>query len=96
MLKKAIIISAILITIIIIVSIIISVVNMKPVTFASVVSYDNDTPVMVEAPANKTASDNDVLFIESLLEHENSITLVSIIVITVFTILFYGAKRSRS
>lgn len=96
MLKKAIIISAILITIIIIVSIIMSVVNMKPVTFASVVSYDNDTPVMVEAPASKTASDNDVLFIESLLEHENSITLVSIIVITVFTILFYGAKRSRS
>lgn len=97
MVKRAIIISAILIVIIIIVTIIVSVVNSKPTKFISIVSYDSEIPVMKEAvTTNTTAVDNEELFIETLLEHEKTVMFTSVIVVVIFTILFYGAKRSKS
>ena len=97
MVKRAIIISAILIVIIIIVTIIVSVVNSKPTKFISIVSYDSGIPVMKEAvTTNTTAVDNEELFIETLLEHEKTVMFTSVIVVVIFTILFYGAKRSKS
>lgn len=94
--KKAFIISACLITIIIIVSIIISVSNLKPVTFKSVVSYDKETNVMVEAPSySATTSTNELDGLNNILKYEKTITVSTIFIVLIFVILFYGTKRSK-
>ena len=95
MARKAFAISAILIVIIVVVSIIISLINLKPVEFKSVVSYE--PAVMTAATSYVTSSgDRNMDFISSLLDHKKTIMVFSIIIIIIFTLLFYGAKRSKS
>ena len=96
--KKAFVISAILIVIIIVISIIIAVINIKPATFKSVVSYDTNTAVLKEAPvyARTSNSYNGMDLIENLLKYDKIIMVSSMIIIIIFALLFYGAKRSKS
>lgn len=99
MAKKVFVLAAILITIVVIISIIISIINLKPATFKSIVSYDSDVTVLKEAPVTRTSNNsisNSTTFIENLLNHEKTVMFFSIIIITVFVIIFYGAKRSKS
>ena len=98
MAKKVFVLAAILITIVVIISIIISIINLKPATFKSIVSYDSDVTVLKEAPVTRTNNSisNSTTFIENLLNHEKTVMFFSIIIITVFVIIFYGAKRSKS
>lgn len=94
--KRAFIITACLITIIIIVSIIIAVSNLKPVTFKSVVRYDNETNVIVEAPSySNSTSTSDLDGINNILKYEKTITFSTIFIVIIFAILFYGTKRSK-
>ena len=100
--KKAFVISAILIVIIIVISIIIAVINIKPATFKSVVSYDTNTAVLKEAPVYARTSNtystnyNGMDLIENLLKYDKIIMVSSMIIIIIFALLFYGAKRSKS
>ena len=97
MVKKAFVISAILITIIIIVSIIISIVNLKtasPAVFRSVVSYDSYVNTIEIAPQN-TTTDNDIPLISNMLKYEATITFSTVIVVIIFLLLFMGTKKSK-
>lgn len=101
MARKLFVISAILIVITIIVCIIISVVsliNTKPVVFRPTVTYNAETNKILEAPETKirTVDNGDIPVITSLLNHERMLMAGSIIVVLIFALLFYGAKRSKS
>ena len=99
MVRKAFVISAILITIIVIVSIIISVMNLKPfepLEFKTVVSYDKDTYAIVDAPKYEARSSGDSLTsLTNLLKYEKTIMVSTIILVIIFMILFYGTKGSK-
>ncbi len=97
MAKKAFIICACLIAVIVVASIIISLVNLKPVEFQCVVSYENETTTMISAPlyANVNDVSNDIPLLSSLIRHDRIIMVSSIFIILIFALLFYGAKRSR-
>ena len=101
MARKAFVISAILIVVVVIISIIVSIIaliNTKPPVFRPIVTYSEQSNARMEEPVKetKTVSENNPTFIESLLAHERIIMAGSIIVIIIFTLLFYGAKRSKS
>ena len=87
----------ILIAVIVVASIIISLVNLKPVEFQCVVSYENETTTMISAPlyANVNDVSNDIPLLSSLIRHDRIIMVSSIFIILIFALLFYGAKRSR-
>lgn len=97
MVKKAFVVSAILITIIIIVSIIISVVNIKtakPAVFRSVVSYESEVNTIEIAPKTTESNDN-IPLLSNMLRYEKTIMVSSIILVIIFSLLFYGTKKSK-
>ena len=98
MVKRALIIFAVLTAIIVIGSIIISIANSRPLEFQSAVSFENGEVTMrsAQVQANVSNASNDIPFISSLLEHERIIMVSSIFIILLFAFLFYGAKRSKS
>lgn len=97
MVKKAIIIAFIAIIILIIVSFIISVVNLKPVTFKSVVTYDTNINVIKEAPSypRTNGSSNNLAFITNIVKYEKTVMIFASVLVILFILLFYGTKRSK-
>lgn len=97
MVKKALILTAILIFIVIFVSVIISLINLKPLEFKSVVSYDTEIKTMVAAPVynNRASVSSDLPLLTNMLKYEKTIMISSIILVIAFALLFYGAKRSK-
>lgn len=98
MAKKFIVIAAIIIVIAVVAGIIISLINLKPLEFKTVVSYENDTVVMKVAPSNNTNTNNTTNnnFLTNILRHEKTVMAFSIIVIVLFALLFYEAKGSKA
>ena len=104
MAKKAFVISAILVVIIVIVSIIISLINLKPLTYKTFVVYDSNMNIIQEVPvaASSQVTNYDysinpgVSLINTLFKYEGIIMISSMIIIIIFSLLFYGAKRSKS
>jgi phosphatidylglycerophosphate synthase len=95
--KKAIIISAWIIVIIVITSIVVSIINLRPAEFKTIVSYDADIKTMVEAPQYSKSKTTDSLpLLTNILKYEKTITVSSIIIVLIFVMLFYGAKRSKN
>jgi hypothetical protein len=98
MVKKALVVSATLITIIVIISIIISIINLKtakPAVFRSVVSYDSEVNTIVIAPQNSGTDNNNIPLISNMLRYESTITISTVILVIIFLLLFYGTKRSK-
>ena len=97
MVRKAFIVSAILITIIIVVSIIISLINLKtaePAVFKSVVSYDSEVNTIKIAPKS-SETNNDIPLLSNMLKYEGTVVASTVILSIIFLILFYGTKRSK-
>ena len=97
MAKKAFIVAAILVVIIVIVSIIISLVNLKPITYQSVVYYDSNLNIMKEAPVSASANnvDTGIPLVSAVLKYDKLLMVSSVIVIIILALLSYGSKRSK-
>ena len=97
MTKKTFIIAAILVSVVIIASIIIAVISLRPATFQSVVSYDSSINIIKEAPnyARASANSGDFVLLITLLKYEKTIMISCVVLVILFFLLFYGAKKSK-
>jgi hypothetical protein len=79
------------------VSIFIAVANLKPVTYKSVVHYDESINMLADVPKNTTTgpSDSNSLPLTNLLKYEKTIMISTVVLIIIYLILFYGTKRSK-
>ena len=96
MARKALIITAVLITILIIVSIIIAITNLKPVTYQNVVSYEPKVSTISRSSSYYLYDDdNELSLLTNLIKYEREIMITAIVLAIIFILVFYGTKRSK-